>query len=226
MSCPYGNDRIILRRSINERVKVYPGDATIDHFLKRKFYPFSSLLGGFGAQDFGDILSILTCHKLGYFPSIFLSPFQYTHGPSNREYSEALILGSFDYDDIVAVSVNTKSQSTDNVLRLSDLAKLLGMATHSFINQGPSIYIWDDFIDLDVVELGNQSMGPGWLKHIESRYGNLFPSDPGSEIHPVDVLLAALNNGVAPYVLDMDLDSFSDIALTMRNTSISAPYRP
>lgn len=206
----YGRDRIILRASINDRVMVYPGDATLDSFSSRPLYSFKDILDGRTYGEFGDIFSAMLSTRIYHFPYFRSSPFEFTHGRTAREYSEALILGSFDIDDIVAATLDTRAlDGINNEHSLSGLCSALNIAAKYKKEKNIDIFVHDEFIDLDEVELQNPIMGPGWIRLLEERYDWESGFNSEAPIHPLVVLEKAVTDGILPYHKNCDIGQLS-----------------
>lgn len=206
----YGADRIVLRSTINQRVMVYPGDATLDSFSNRRLYAFQDIIDGRTYGEFGDIFSAMLCTRIYHFPYFRSSPFEFTHGRTAREYSEALILGSFDVDDIVAATMDTRLLAeVRGSHTLSGLCEAIEIAAEYKREKKIDVYVHDGFIDLEEVELQNPVMGIGWLRLLEHRHEWESGLNTGRPVHPIEILESAVKDGVFQYHHDCEIERLS-----------------
>lgn len=176
----YGDARIILRPEVSERALVFKGDSIAHTGSYSTALKLSTIDDSQYRRDFFDPMSILYADRTGDMDSI-ASPAENLpqDGKGDYVYQEAMILGSFEAQDVAALVISPQEarDSYDNVSdsafnRTSDsnITSLIASAQlrENLLDKGIDVVLDSRVFPLDEVEPFNASMTKPWIeKQIE-----------------------------------------------------------
>lgn len=203
----YGDARIILRPEVSERALVFRGDSIANTGDYSTALKLSTIDDSQYRSNFFDPMSILYADRTGDMDSI-ASPAENLpqDGKGDYIYQEAMILGSFDAQDVAALVISPQeardsygqiSFSGFNRAADSNITSLIASAQlrENLLDKGIDVVLDSREFPLDEVEPFNASMTKPWIeKQIE-----LNQDKPNSIWHNLKVEQLVISGDTTPY---------------------------
>ncbi len=203
----YGDARIILRPEVAERALVFKGDSIANTGDYSTALKLSTIDESQYRSNFFDPMSILYADRTGDMDSI-ASPAENLpqDGKGDYVYQEAMILGSFEAQDVAALVISPQeardsfgelSYSGFNRTADSNITSLIASAQlrENLSDKGIDVVLDSREFPLDEVEPFNASMTKPW---IEKRI-KLNKNKPNSIWHNLEIEQLDINGDTTPY---------------------------